>query len=379
MVAPPPRGGVGAARRARRGSSGQRVAGSAGRGCDTPPHCPAPPAAHPGPRTRRGDRRQVLLRRFDRVSAAVGGRASRHAALARQLGPGLVGRHRGRPTGRQWHGDRPDDDERQRRADQGGEQEQPDVGQRLTAGEQRRAERPGGVHRRAGEGDADQVDGGEAQADRQSGEARRRRLAGDQQDHRDEGEGQQRLEDEGAAQADRGAVVVGPERSRLVGDVPESAGQELEDRRTDDAAGELRDPVVGRLGRGHPAGEQHAEGHRRVDVAPGDRADGVGERQQHEAEGERDTRRTDRVDADDGRADGDHHEQRRTDELGGEGSDESGRHRAPPDRPQPPPARTVRCPAVRTRRQAAPGRTGHARDFRRRNFRRGPQPVGAWP
>ena len=115
--------------------------------------------------------------------------------------------------------------------------------------------------------------------------------AGDQQDHRHEDEGEQHLEDEGAAQADGGAVVVGAERAGLVGDVAEAAGQQLQDRRAGDAAGELGDPVVGRLGRRHALREQHAEGDRRVDVAAGDRADRVGQREQRQAEREGDAER----------------------------------------------------------------------------------------
>ena len=89
--------------------------------------------------------------------------------------------------------------------------------------------------------------------------------------------------------------VVGAERAGLVGDPAEAAGQQLQQGGPGDAAGELGDPVVAPASAAvMPRDEQHAEGDRRVDVAAGDRADRVGQGQQHQAEGERDADRADR-------------------------------------------------------------------------------------
>ena len=71
---------------------------------------------------------------------------------------------------------------------------------------------------------------------------------------------------------------------------PELAGHRLEEQQPRRCRRRTGPPSSGGLGRGHALGQQHAERHRRVDVAAGDRADGVGEGQQHEPEGERDAR-----------------------------------------------------------------------------------------
>jgi hypothetical protein len=113
------------------------------------------------------------------------------------------------------------------------------VGQGLAAHEQRRAERAGRVHRCAVERDADQVDSSQGEPDGETGEARCSRPPGDQQDHGDEHEGQQHLEQERPAGADRRSVVVGAERTGLVGHVAEAAGEQLQQGRAGDATGEL--------------------------------------------------------------------------------------------------------------------------------------------
>ena len=93
----------------------------------------------------------------------------------------------------------------ERAADQRRDDEQPDVASALPPANSAGPERAGRVHRRAVERDADQVDGGQREADRQAGEARRGRPAGHQQDTATKHEGEQHLEDERPAHADASA------------------------------------------------------------------------------------------------------------------------------------------------------------------------------
>ena len=84
---------------------------------------------------------------------------------------------------------------------------------------------------------------------------------------------------------------------------------------------------------------------------PGDRPYRVGQRQQHQTEGQGDAEGAHGLDAADGRAHRDEHQERGADELRGDGTGESGRHRGPPDRPQPHPT----CSAQRLRTRPRPG------------------------
>ncbi len=71
-----------------------------------------------------------------------------------------------------------------------------------------------------------------------------------------------------------------------------AAGDQIEDRRTRDAAEHLGDDVGNRLGLRMASADHEADGDRGIEVAAGDVADGVGHGQHGEAEGERRRRRS---------------------------------------------------------------------------------------
>ena len=73
------------------------------------------------------------------------------------------------------------------------------------------------------------------------------------------------------------------------------AGEDdIEHERADDRARDLRDPIGDHVRNAHTARDHHAEAHRRIDVAAGDRSDRVGHGDDREAEGARDAQEIDR-------------------------------------------------------------------------------------
>ena len=127
-------------------------------------------------------------------------------------------------------------------AEKRGDDEQPHVRKRCPALDERRTERARRVGRRPVERNADEVDDGQHQADRQPGKARCSRTTGDEQHHDDEQEGEDHFEDERAEHVDRDTPVVGTERASVVHDVT-GRGHEFEQQRTDDGSDHLCDPV----------------------------------------------------------------------------------------------------------------------------------------
>jgi hypothetical protein len=146
-------------------------------------------------------------------------------------------------------------------------------------------------------------------------------------DDEDEQRRQDDLEDEGAADADVDVrllpVAIGAQARD--GPVVEGRGAERapQHQRADDPAGELGDPVADRLGQRDTPGEQGADGDRGVDVAAGYRPDHVHQRQQRQAERQRGGYHSRRdagagepeAEHQRGHADGEEHQDRRTEEL----------------------------------------------------------------
>ena len=129
--------------------------------------------------------------------------------------------------------------------------------------------------------------------------------AGRAEDDEDEARGQDELDQEAGEEAVAagrvGAVAVRGEAAG--GPVGLAGGDEVEDDRGDEAADHLGDPVGDELAPGEAAADGEAERDRRVEVAAGDRADGVGHGEHGQAEGERDAGE---ADAELGEAGGEH-------------------------------------------------------------------------
>ena len=99
-----------------------------------------------------------------------------------------------------------------------------------------------------------------------------------------------------------------------------AAGDHIENRRARDAADDLGDDVGNHLRFRMPSADDQPDGDRRIEVAAGDVADGVGHGQHREAEGERDTDEAD-AQADGGLADP-RYETRREDRAAAAAEDE---------------------------------------------------------
>jgi len=113
-------------------------------------------------------------------------------------------------------------------------------------------------------------------------------------------------------QAELAAVARPPS---VLAEVLVSAGDAHQDRRAGERAGELGAPVEQHLARGHPAGQEHAQAHRRIDVAARDRPEAVGEGDDGEAERQRDAELADVVAAQDGGAAAEQHQDQGADEF----------------------------------------------------------------
>ncbi|MPL92899.1 hypothetical protein SDC9_39023 [bioreactor metagenome] len=183
-------------------------------------------------------------------------------------------------------------DSGKRTADQRRDDEEPQLRERRAADEERRPDRTRGVHRNAGDVDADQVDAGEGEADGKAGKARRRTGAGHAEDHGDEEEGRHRFKDQRSAHR-IAAIVAGAEtilakpirRDRVIG---LAGGDHIDREGADDRAENLCDDIGQELGRAHPAGEQHTERDRGVEMRARDRTKPVGCGDDRQAEGDRD-------------------------------------------------------------------------------------------
>ena len=163
----------------------------------------------------------------------------------------------------------------------------------------------------------DDADDGQGEADGESGKPRCGGATRDQDDDEHQQERAHHLEHEGTAPADPLTPGVAPQRARLVDDLPEVRGHQLQQPGGHDGAGDLGDPVDDGLDERHPAPQQHAERDGGVDVAARHRAERIRQHQQREAERERHAERSDEVEAEDRRAHGEEDEDERAEELGG--------------------------------------------------------------
>ena len=154
------------------------------------------------------------------------------------------------------------------------------------------------------------MDQGQGAADDQTGNLAERLTGGHAQDRQDEDAGQHDLGQEAAADGDAGLKGV---RAEAAVKVEENAQAD----RTEDRAEALGDHVADEVLEAHLLADQHCQRDRRVDVAAGNVADGVGHRYDHKAEGQSRERVAAPVRAagDDRHAAGHQHEDKGTDEF----------------------------------------------------------------
>ena len=177
---------------------------------------------------------------------------------------------------------------RHRPADQRRDDEQPHLAQRGPAHDEGRTEAASRIHRRAGDRDADEVHDRQREADDDSRGGGVGGLARGAENGEDEQGRHHDLDQEGASRVDvdmaEGAIPICPQPldrgavdRRAVERAPQQQGSEY-------AADDLGDPVSDGFRRRDPACQPRADGDGRVDVAPGDGTEHVGQCEQHQAE-----------------------------------------------------------------------------------------------
>ena len=153
-----------------------------------------------------------------------------------------------------------------------GADEDPDILESLTADKERGTEGTGRVDGCAGQVDADEMDQDQGQTDGKTGEiAGAFLLIRRAEDDHNEDEGRDHFdEDTGPRTVDAREAVRAAHFEVADGADPG------EDRRTDDTADELADPVAAGILPAHASRKDDTERDGRVDVATGDTADGIG-------------------------------------------------------------------------------------------------------
>ena len=143
------------------------------------------------------------------------------------------------------------------------------------------------------------MDHHETEADGHAGGSLNGRLVGGEEHDHDEDGGEDHLDEECPALADAqvggGAIAVRTEADPALRIEGRRVHHGVEQVGAGDGAGQLGHDVGHPLDELHAAGGDEAERHCRVDVRTGDRADGVGERRQHQPEGESGGRHAGRV------------------------------------------------------------------------------------
>ncbi|KAG1259587.1 hypothetical protein G6F65_015275 [Rhizopus arrhizus] len=186
------------------------------------------------------------------------------------------------------------DDAADRAAQQRGDPEQPQLADRTAAGEERHGSGAGRVHRGVGDRDADQVDQGQREADRQRREAGRCLAMGGPHDHDQEHRSEHHFAQES------GCHAVAPGRQRAVavagkctglaainGEATGTGGDLQQDEARQQAAGDLGDDVGHQvLGREAATGPQ-TDADRRIEMRAGDVAERIGAGHHSQAEGQR--------------------------------------------------------------------------------------------
>lgn len=148
------------------------------------------------------------------------------------------------------------------------------------------SERTGGVDRGAGQVDPEQMDQRQRQADDQSDDEFVVGLGSDPEDRIDEDEGQDDFDEEPQQE------IQGEGGSREVRDAVRPEGgigteEDHQDEASKEGSQHLGEDVESEILEGELFGQIHGEGHRRIDVASGDVADGVGHRHDGKPEGQR--------------------------------------------------------------------------------------------
>ena len=205
-----------------------------------------------------------------------------------------------------------------------------------------------GVHRRARQGDAHDVDERQGKPDHDTGEVTGLAVSGHTQDSQHEHAGEDHhLDEYGAEHADaRAGGLAEPVAAQAGRSHPAEVGavldHEHERERGDDGSRKLTDPVADQAPNRQAPVDELAERHSRVDMAAGDVADGERHGDDRQAERERDAEVAERGTCDRGATAAEKHERERTERLRDVFLD---RHRIQgvPPLPEPRPSRLKRA------------------------------------
>src|SRR5580698_106565 len=166
--------------------------------------------------------------------------------------------------------------------------EEPELGEGPSTDEQRRTGAARGVDGKVGDGDAHQMNEGEAEADGQ----RREAFGGANVSGAEDDEEEEESKDHFGHEAGLHGVAARRVRAiTIAGEVAEdesglAAGDDKEGGCSDESAEDLGNDVGQQMGDGKAAADNEAEGDSGVQVAAGDVADGVAHGEHGEAEGE---------------------------------------------------------------------------------------------
>ena len=200
-------------------------------------------------------------------------------------------------------------------AEDGGEPEEPELREGPVAAEEGGGGGAGGVDREVGDGDADEVDEGEAKANGDGCEAlRSRRRSVAAHDDEEEHESEHRLGDEAGGERIMGrgvfAVTVGSAQQCDLAEIGDgtrkvlSGGNDVKARGANRAADQLGEDIGHQIFGGEAFASAEADGDGGIEMAAGDVADGVSHGEDGESDGEGDADEADAEGGEGGGGDG---------------------------------------------------------------------------